>query len=101
MKNLFNRTQYGFKQTLIGLTITTILLLSGCSSESEIQFPVNVGTKPESITKGFNGNYYVTVMNGKEEGDGEVVEISNTGVKVFAKGFDEPKGAFLLIATKM
>lgn len=64
--------------------------------KSEIQFPVNVGVKPESITKGFNGNYYVTVMNGKEDGDGEVVQISNTGVKVFAKGFDDPKGIVYL-----
>jgi len=55
-------------------------------------FPVKVGERPESITKGFNDNYYVTVMNGKERGDGTVVEISKTGVKVFAKGFDEPKG---------
>ena len=35
-------------------------------------------------------------MNGKEEGDGEVIEISNTGIKVFAKGFDEPKGIVFL-----
>ena len=83
-------------QTIYGLAITTILFLSGCSSKSEIQFPANVGVKPESITKGFNGNYYVTVMNGKKEGDGEVIEISNTGVKVFAKGFDEPKGIVFL-----
>ena len=83
-------------QTIYGLAITTIFLLSGCSAKSEIQFPVNVGVKPESITKGFNGNYYVTVMNGKKEGDGEVIEISNTGVKVFAKGFDEPKGIVFL-----
>lgn len=96
MKKLSTVTQYGLNQIMIGLAIATILLSSGCSSNSEIQFPVNVGVKPESITKGFNGNYYVTVMNGKEEGDGEVVEISNTGVKVFAKGFDEPKGIVYL-----
>lgn len=96
MQKLSNVTQCGLNQFLIGLAITTILLSSGCSLNSEIQFPVNVGVKPESITKGFNGNYYVTVMNGKEEGDGEVVEISHTGVKVFAKGFDEPKGIVYL-----
>ena len=96
MKKSSNKTQYGLNQIMIGLAITTILFLSGCSSKSEIQFPVNVGVKPESITKGFNGNYYVTVMNGKKEGDGEVIEISNTGVKVFAKGFDEPKGIVYL-----
>jgi sugar lactone lactonase YvrE len=96
MKKLSHLTQYSLNQILIGLAITTILLASGCSSKSEIQFPVNVGVKPESITKGFNENYYVTVMNGKEKGDGEVVEISSTGVKVFAKGFDEPKGIVYL-----
>ena len=96
MKKLSNVTLYGLNQILIGLAITTILLISGCSLKSEIQFPVNVGEKPESITKGFNGNYYVTVMNSNKEGDGEVVEISNAGVKVFAKGFDEPKGIVYL-----
>ncbi len=73
-----------------------ILSLSGCTQKSEINFPLKVGVRPESITKGFNGNYYVTVMNGKETGDGELVEVSDKGIKVFAKGFDEPKGiAFL------
>lgn len=59
-------------------------------------FPVDVGTKPESITKGFNSNYYVTIMNGEKEGDGTLVEISNEGVKVFAEVFDEPKDIIFL-----
>lgn len=96
MKKTSNLKSFGLNQILIGIAISTILLLSGCSPPTEIQFPVNVGVKPESITKGFNDNYYVTVMNGKEDGDGEVVEISNKGVKVFAKGFDEPKGIVYL-----
>ncbi len=62
----------------------------------EIKFPISVGQNPESITKGFSGNYYVTVMNGAELGDGEVVEISKEGVRVFAKGFDQPKGIVFL-----
>jgi len=78
------------------ITSVVLFLLYGCGSQSEIQFPVEVGTKPESITKGFNDNYYVTIMNGKENGDGEVVEISKNGVNVFAKGFDEPKGIVFL-----
>jgi hypothetical protein len=96
MKKLYKVTQYGLNQILIGVTITTISLLYGCSVKPEIIFPVKVGVKPESITKGFNENYYVSVMNGKEKGDGEIVEISNSGVKVFAKGFDEPKGIVYL-----
>ncbi|WP_233098689.1 SMP-30/gluconolactonase/LRE family protein [Aureibaculum flavum] len=69
-----------------------LFLLVACNVKSDIKFPVKVGIKPESITKGFNNNYYVSVMNGKEKGDGEIVEISKAGVRVFAKGFDEPKG---------
>ncbi|SHK16374.1 SMP-30/Gluconolaconase/LRE-like region-containing protein [Maribacter aquivivus] len=67
-----------------------------CNAQSEIEFPIEVGMKPESITKGFQDNYYVTLMNAKESGDGELVEISKNGVKVFAKGFDEPKGIVYL-----
>ena len=77
-------------------TCIVLFLFYSCNSQSEIQFPIEVGTKPESITKGFNNNYYVTIMNGKENGDGELVEISKNGVNVFAKGFDEPKGIVFL-----
>jgi len=90
----FNRTS--LKQILFGTTITAVFLLSGCTTQPEIEFPLEVGERPESITKGFDGNYYVTVMNGKEEGDGVVVEISANGVQVFSEGFDEPKGIALL-----
>lgn len=70
--------------------------LAMCNQKKEIQFPTKVGIYPESITKGFNSNYYVTVMNGSEPGDGEVVEISADGVRVFSKGFDQPKGIVFL-----
>ena len=78
------------------LTIMGMFFTSASFSQAEIKFPVKVGVKPESITRGFNGNYYVTVMNGKEEGDGQIVEISDNGVKGFAQGFDEPKGIVYL-----
>ncbi|WP_400073527.1 SMP-30/gluconolactonase/LRE family protein [Zobellia russellii] len=76
--------------------LITFLFAFISQAQHEVKFPVEVGMKPESITKGFNDNYYVTIMNGKEPGDGELVEISKTGVKVFAKGFDEPKGIVYL-----
>ena len=96
MKKSTLSAKQSLKQMVIGISISAIFLLSGCAQQPEIQFPVKVGVKPESITKGFNGNYYVTLMNGPENGDGEVVEISKNGVKVFAKGFDEPKGIVFL-----
>ena len=50
-----------------------LLLLSGCTTVKEsIDYPVNIGTRPESITKAFDGDFFVTVMNEKTPGDGEV-----------------------------
>ena len=83
-------------QIVIGISVIAMFSLSGCTQQPEIQFPIKIGVNPESITKGFNENYYVTLMNGSKDGDGEVVEISKNGVKVFAKGFDEPKGIVFL-----
>lgn len=92
MKKKATITTPYLKLILIGILLITTFSLSSCCEQSEIKFPVNVGVKPESITKGFNDNYYVTLINGKKTGDGEVVEISKNGVKVFAKGFNDPKG---------
>lgn len=78
------------------LLILVVFLLPMCQSDHEIEFPLEVGVKPESLTKGFNGNYYVTIMNGKKAGDGSVVEISKDGVKTFFEGCDEPKGIVYL-----
>ncbi len=78
------------------LLIIIALIVSMCATNTETQFPLKVGENPESITKGFNGNYYVTIMNGQEDGDGEVVEISGNEVKPFAGGFNDPKGIVYL-----
>lgn len=89
-------TKNNLTHSKISLILIVMFFVSGCTSKSEIQFPVKVGLNPESITKGFNGNYYVSLMNGSEDGDGEVAEISKNGVKVFAKGFNQPKGIVYL-----
>jgi DNA-binding beta-propeller fold protein YncE len=87
-KNTARLLQYSSR----ALAVFAALFLFMCQPKKEIQFPVEVGVKPESITKGFNGNYYVTIMNGNEAGDGGVVEISHSGVRTFFEGCDEPKG---------
>lgn len=88
MKNPKECFQY-FTSVLLTLAV---VMMTNCQPNNEILFPIKVGVKPESITKGFNGNYYVTIMNGKEAGDGGVVEISKAGVNTFFQGCDEPKG---------
>ncbi|PKA97682.1 SMP-30/gluconolaconase/LRE-like protein [Flavobacteriaceae bacterium MAR_2009_75] len=96
MKTIFQNFNYGFRKLFRGLTVMATLFMFGSMGYAQIQFPVDVGVKPESITKGFNENYYVTLMNGKEEGDGQVAEISEQGVRVFTTGSDEPKGIVFL-----
>lgn len=76
--------------------LVTALAIGGCGSPDDMQFPIEVGVKPESITKGFNGNYYVTLINGDEAGDGRVVEVSKQGLRTFFEGCDDPKGIVFL-----
>ncbi len=54
--------------------------------------PLNVGPRPESVTKGFGGHLYVSVMNGQTPGDGMIKVIKDGAVEIFATGLDEPKG---------
>jgi hypothetical protein len=53
---------------------------------------IQVGTRPESVTKGFGGHYYVTVMGDQQPGDAVIKVIKADQVEVFATGMDEPKG---------
>lgn len=62
----------------------------------DIAFPVKVGERPESITPGFDGKYFVTLFNGNEKRDGEVRVITADGTRPFAQGLDEPKGIVFL-----
>ena len=63
MKNLIlkltNNAKYQQKWNSNFVCVCVLLLINFAYSQNEIQFPVEVGVKPESITKGFNGNYYV------------------------------------------
>lgn len=84
-------------KTLLSLILIPglALFLAGCSSSTETAsttFPLDVGERPESITKGWDGKYFVTVMNGQAEGDGVVKVIDGNTVSVFASGLSEPKG---------
>ncbi len=87
------------KKLLRQFAILSILILASGSitaqaahHKSKLPEVLEVGTRPESITKGFDGDYFVTVMNGKKNGDGVIKRIHGSKVTVFAKGLDEPKG---------
>ena len=90
-------TRNKMKKEIYSLLILISTLFTCCNNnDKQISFPILVGERPESITKGFNGNYYVTMMNAKETGDGGINEISPGGVRSFFRGADEPKGIVYL-----
>lgn len=54
---------------------------------------INIGTRPESVCRGFDDKLFVTVMNSQEKaGDGLVRMLDGDMMTDFATGMDEPKG---------
>ena len=53
---------------------------------------INVGIKPESVCRGFNGKLYITMIGGDEPGDGAVYVLDGDTAKPFATGLNNPKG---------
>jgi hypothetical protein len=79
------------KLNLVSLTAIIALDCLGAGAAEPTKI-IPVGNRPESVTKGFGGRYYVTVMMGQEEGDGVIRVIDGDIAKDFATGLDEPKG---------
>lgn len=79
---------------LSGLIINALVAtLASAQAQAQEKRVVAVGTRPESVTRGFGGKYYVSVMNDpKVAGDGVIKVIDGDRVSVFASGLDEPKG---------
>lgn len=70
---------------------TTLVAL--CASAGQRSVPV--GPNPESVTRGFDGKLFVTLMGESRapgDGDGRIVVIEDGRAKVFAAGMDDPKG---------
>jgi hypothetical protein len=79
------------------LTLLTLaaLTLVGCQHELPVQRNLAVGATPESVTKGFGGNYFVSLMGTSRkagDGDGKIVKVDGDKVTVLTEGLDDPKG---------
>jgi uroporphyrin-III C-methyltransferase len=60
-----------------------------------VQRNLAVGATPESVTKGFGGKYFVTLMGTSRkagDGDGKIVKVDGDKVTVLTEGLDDPKG---------
>lgn len=79
------------------------VLLSQLPASAEAPKVIKVGTKPESVCRGFDGKLYVTMINGEEPGDGGINVVDGEEVKEFCRGMNSPKGIayvgdFLVVA---
>jgi hypothetical protein len=74
---------------------TCLLLAAGCASASPELRSISVGPNPESVTRGFGGDLFVTLMGETRkdgDGDGRIVRVTGESVSVFSAGLDDPKG---------
>ena len=70
--------------------LATVSILS---AKLEPSRTLEVGVRPESVCRGFDGKLFVTVMNSPDRpGDGVVRMIDGETITDFATGMDEPKG---------
>jgi hypothetical protein len=54
-----------------------------------------VGATPESVTKGFEGKYFVTLMGTSRklgDSDGKIAQVDGDKVTILTEGLDDPKG---------
>lgn len=76
------------------LALLAAIALAGCQS---VQTPtkLNVGATPESVTRGFDGDLFVSLMGVSRkagDGDGKVVRVHGETVTDFTTGLNDPKG---------
>ena len=70
------------------IAISLGLVFTTKAAEAKV---LKVGTKPESVCRGFGGKLYVTMINGEEPGDGGINIIDDGKVKEFCRGMNSPK----------
>ena len=73
------------------LFLTVIVCLSAAADAADLKV-LKVGTKPESVCRGFGGKLYVTMINGEEAGDGGINMVDGDTVTEFCRGMNSPKG---------
>ena len=77
-------------QILAGLILSIMVATPVLGAKNK---EVKIGERPESVTKGFGGKYYITIMNSPDtKGDAVIKMLDGDKVTVFAKGLNEPKG---------
>lgn len=77
------------KPILLIITFVFCAVSSGNAAELKV---LKVGTKPESVCRGFDDKLYVTMINDDEPGDGGINVVDGDTVTEFCRGMNSPKG---------
>lgn len=76
------------------LALLTLLSFTGYLTASAPR-KLAVGANPESVTRGFDGDLFVSIMGPSRkagDGDGKIVRVHGETVTDFTTGLDDPKG---------
>jgi len=79
------------KSLLATVVLAIVFPISGFAAVRSLA----VGPNPESVTRGFGGKYFVSLMGETRtpgDGDGRIVVLEGDSPRIFADGFDDPKG---------
>ena len=74
-----------------GLLLSIVICAIGSADAAGLKI-LKVGTKPESVCRGFDDKLYVTMINGDEPGDGGINMVEGDNVTEFCRGMNSPKG---------
>lgn len=76
------------------IVLLAALALTGCQT-AQTPAKLAVGANPESVTRGFDGDLFVSIMGPSRkagDGDGKIVRVSGDKVTDFTTGLNDPKG---------
>jgi len=71
------------------------LVVTGCQQALPLPRKLAVGANPESVTRGFDSDLFVSIMGPtrkRDDGDGKVVRVRGETVTDFTTGLNDPKG---------
>ena len=77
------------------LLLAAALALTGCQTATSTPRRLAVGANPESVTRGFEGDLFVSIMGASRkpgDGDGKIVRVHGETVTDFTTGLNDPKG---------
>jgi DNA-binding beta-propeller fold protein YncE len=92
----FSSMTHSFFRSFPALFLAALSLSPSIAMAQEV---VAVGKNPESLTRGFDGNYFITLMGETRtegDGNGSIAMMKGRNITPFCAGMDDPKGIVMI-----